>query len=299
MHSTHFDLHGKPFHALTAGPPGAPCLLFLHGFPEFCGGWADVIPHLSDRFHCVAPDQRGYGQSWRGGSVADYAPRHLAADAIAMIDRFGQGKATVIGHDWGASVAYAVAMRARDKVEKLIIANGVHPVPFQTALAAGGAQSAASRYIEWLRAPGSETALAENDFEGMFALFSRHMDMGWLTEKKRAALRRAWRDARGLRAMIDWYRATPLKVAEPGRPIPAEALPAWDADALRITMPHLLLWGMNDTALLPEARAGLPAFCDDLWVVEYADADHWIAHQKPGELARQIAAFASTGRPAG
>lgn len=291
MDSTFFDIAGKRFHALTAGDPQAHCLLFLHGFPEYCGAWTDVIPHLADHFYCVAPDQRGYGQSWRGGEVADYQAKHLARDAIAMIDRFGDGRATVIGHDWGASVAYAVAMRAPERVSRLIIANGVHPATFQKALASGGKQSEASQYIEWLRAPGSEDALVAGDFEKMFGLFSRHMDMGWFTDAKRADYAAAWRDAAGVRGMVNWYRATPLQVAKPGAQIPPQDLPPWDPDALRITMPHLLLWGMNDVALLPEARSGLEDFCDSLKVVEFPDADHWIPHQKPVEVARAIAAF--------
>ncbi|MEM7438906.1 MAG: alpha/beta hydrolase [Pseudomonadota bacterium] len=293
MKSTYFQIGDKPFHALVAGDPANPCLIFLHGFPEYCGAWSDVIPHLADRFYCVAPDQRGYGQSWREGSVAEYAAKHLASDVIAMIDTFGGGQATLIGHDWGASVAYAVAMRAPDRVTRLVIANGVHPATFQKALASGGAQSAASQYIEWLRAPGSEEELAANNHEKMFGLFSRHMDMAWLSDQKRTEYAAAWGSAADVRGMVNWYRATPLKVAKPDQPIPASELPQWDPAALRITMPHLLLWGQGDTALLPEAREGLEDFCDDLTVVEFPGADHWIPHQKPKELVAEITTFLS------
>lgn len=291
MDSLFFDIGDKRFHALRAGDPANPLLLCLHGFPEYCGAWADVMPHLADRFHVIAPDQRGYGQSWRGGDVADYAAKHLAADAIAMIDRLGGGRAILAGHDWGASVAYAVAMRAPERVSHLVIANGVHPAPFQRALAAGGAQSEASQYIEWLRAPGSEEALAEDDFARMFGLFSKHMNMGWLTEEKRRAFAAAWRDAEGVRGMVNWYRATPLKVAKPGAPLPEDALPPWDTAAMRITMPHLLIWGEDDRALLPASRAGLEDFCDDLTVRSFAGADHWILHQEPEAVAQTMQAF--------
>lgn len=288
-----FDLNGKIFHALTAGTPGKPLLLFLHGFPEYCGAWAKVMPEFAEGYYCVAPDQRGYGGSWREGDVSDYAAKHLAADVLAMIERFGKGRcAALIGHDWGASIAYACAMRAPDgMIERLIIANGVHPAPFQKELAAGGDQSASSQYIEWLRKPGSEKKLAENDFERMFALFSDKMDMSWLTDDLRAEYHSAWRDESGVRAMINWYRATPLLVAQPGKPVAPEKLPAWNPADLRITMPHLLLWGMNDTALRPETRDGLAQYCDDLTVKEHDTADHWILHQQPEWVADQINIF--------
>jgi pimeloyl-ACP methyl ester carboxylesterase len=292
MQDIEFVIKDKPFHAITAGDREKPLLLFLHGFPEYCGAWADVLPNFADEYYCVAPDQRGYGQSWRGGDVADYAAKHLAADALAMIDMFGGGKAAaLLGHDWGASVAYACAMRAPEKMEKLVIANGVHPAPFQKGLAAGGPQAKASQYIEWLRQDGSEKALVANDFERMFGLFAKYMDMSWLTEEKQKAYRAAWRDEDGVRGMVNWYRATPLLVAKPDEPIPANDLPQWDQEALRIRVPHLLLWGMGDKALTPETRDGLKDYCDDLTMVERRDADHWIIHQHPEWVADQIKTF--------
>ncbi|MEM9852785.1 MAG: alpha/beta fold hydrolase [Pseudomonadota bacterium] len=278
----------KTLHLDARGHAEAPPILFLHGFPEYRAAWAPVAERLSDSYRCLMPDQRGYGLSWRGGAVADYAVKHLAADAIAMIDTFCGGRATVAGHDWGASVAYAVAMRAPERVSQLIIANGAHPVTFQRALAAGGAQAQASSYIDWLRAPGSEEALAKDGFARMFGFFERHMNTDWLTPATRAAYARAWRDAAGVGAMVNWYRATPLQVAKPGAPLDNADLPPWNPAALRVSMAHLLLWGMQDKALLPEARAGLDAFCDDLTVKEHAQADHWIIHQEPDWVARHM-----------
>lgn len=283
---------GQKFHALVSGDPANPVLLFLHGFPEYSGAWVEVISLLSDRWFCVAPDQRGYGQSWRPEGVENYATKHLVKDVAGFIDYFGQGcVAALIGHDWGASVAYATAMRWPQKIGKLVVANGVHPAPFQAALAAGGAQSAASQYITWMRNDGAEDILAADDFARMFSLFGAKMDWSWMTETRRAAYKQAWGDAAGLRAMINWYRATPLKVAAAGVPIPADDLPKWDVDALRISMPHLLIWGQADTALLAASRAGLENYCASLIIRETAEADHWILHQKPEFVANAISEF--------
>ena len=286
-------IEDRPFGALTAGDPQAPMILCLHGFPEYSGAYEDILPLLAKTHYCVAPDQRGYGRSWKPAEVAAYAMPELMADAAAMIAHFGRGRPAraVIGHDWGAAVAYALAFRHPDLVERLVIANGVHPVPFQNALAAGGAQSAASQYIEWLRADGSENALADDDHARMFRIFSENMDMSWMTPQKRQDYRAAWGDAAAVRGMVNWYRASALKVARPGNPLPPEALPRLNPAHLRVTMPHLLLWGLEDTALLPEARHGIERFCDNLEIHEIEGADHWLLHQQPERVARLIHDF--------
>jgi len=247
---------------------------------------------LAEDWYCVAPDQRGYGASWRPEGVEHYATKALVSDVLGVIDHFGDGKvAALIGHDWGASVAYATAIRWPQRMARLVVVNGVHPAPFQKALASGGAQTAASQYITWLRQDGAEDRLAENDFARMFSLLSAKMDMSWMTAERLEYYKAAWRDAAGLRAMLNWYRATPLLVAKPGVPLPAESLPHWEIEALKVRMPHLLIWGVDDTALLPEARDGLEAYCDDLKIVDVDGADHWILHQKPERVAGEIHKF--------
>ena len=284
---------GQTFSALTAGDPEKPLILCLHGFPEYSGAFEDILPFLAGEYFCVAPDQRGYGGSWKPAEVAAYAMSELMADAAAMIAHFGRGKpaAAVIGHDWGAAVAYALAFRHADKFERLVIANGVHPVPFQNALAAGGAQSAASQYIEWLRADGSESALVAEDHARMFRIFSENMDMSWMTPEKRQGYRDAWGDVDGVRGMVNWYRASALKVAKPGVPLTPDALPRLNPKHLRVSMPHLLLWGLEDTALLPEARQEIERFCDNIEIHEIEGADHWLLHQQPERVARLVLDF--------
>lgn len=263
------------------GDPDLPKLLMLHGFPEYGGAWEAVATQLCHRFHCIAPDQRGYGASHAPEDVGSYALSRLVADAAALTEG---APATVLGHDWGASVAYGLAMAHPERVSRLIVVNGVHPVPFQRAMSAGGAQSRASQYINTLRAPGSEDRLAADDFAGLMRLFSAHMDLSWLTGDARAAQMAIWRQS-GLRGMINWYRASPLVVADPGTPEPMPDLPV---DRLHIRCPHLLIWGMNDTALLPAATDGLETFAPYLTRVDIPGADHWVCHQKPDKVATAI-----------
>ena len=288
MRSEMRDLNGQPFFLRHWGDESLPKILLLHGFPEYGGAWSDLAPHLSDRFHCIAPDQRGYGQSWAPAGVSNYTTSALVSDMAALI---GDQPLTVLGHDWGASVAYGLAMFRPELVDRLIIMNGVHPVPFQTAMAAGGAQSEASQYINALRADGSQDWLAENDFARLLALFSAHMDLSWLTPDRLADYKVEWSRPGRLHAMIDWYRASPLQVASPGEPI--TDLPALPLDRLMVRCPHLLIWGDNDTALLPISTEGLERFAPDLTRVHIPGADHWLHHQQPARVAAEISTWMS------
>ncbi|MEM1300285.1 MAG: alpha/beta hydrolase [Pseudomonadota bacterium] len=289
MRETIIDLNGHPTRVMQSGTEG-PAILLLHGFPEYSGAWEEVMAALPN-CRCYAPDQRGYGISYRPEAVEEYAAGRLARDMLDLIGALGLNRIHVVGHDWGASVAYAVAFANDPRVVSLTILNGVHPIPFQKALAAGRAQTAASQYIPWLKREGSEDILAANGFARLRALFAEGMDMSWLTGARLEAYKAAWKDATTLRAMVNWYRTSPLAVPPTGKILPDDQLPYLPADRMRVRIPHLLVWGMGDMALLPEARAGLGEFCADLTVHEIEGADHWLHHQKPAEVADLIRAF--------
>lgn len=276
-------LRGQPFYVRRTGDPDLPHLLLLHGFPEYGGAWDELSALLSHRFHCIAPDQRGYGQSYAPQEVSAYTTSELVSDMAALI---GADPVTVLGHDWGAAVAYGLAMFRPELVDRLIIMNGVHPAPFQREIAAGGAQTEASQYIHYLRKEGSEDLLARDDFAKLRALFSAHMDMGWMQGARLAAYSAAWGQPGRLRGMVNWYRASPLRVGQPGAPL--TNLPSLPKDKLMVRSPHLLIWGTQDTALLPETTEGLEDYAPDLTRVEIAGADHWLHHQKPQEVAQAI-----------
>jgi len=278
-------LNGHPFHIRHWGDPGLPVLLMLHGFPEYGGAWGDLAPLLARHFHCIAPDQRGYGQSWAPEGVENYTASALVGDMAALITQIG-APVTVMGHDWGAAVAYGLAMFKPDLVKQLIIANGVHPVPFQRAMAAGGAQSKASQYINYLRRDTSHNELAADDFAKMKQLVMAKMDSGWLTEAKAQEYLTEWARPGRLKTMIHWYRASPLRVADPGKPL--TDLPSLPLERLVVRCPHLLIWGDLDSALLPESTEGLEAFAPDLTRVTLPGLNHWLIHQEPQAVADTI-----------
>ena len=281
-------LNGQRFFLRTWGDVENPPLLMLHGFPEYSGAWDEVATRLRDRFYCIAPDQRGYGQSYAPTDVADYHIQHLVSDLVALIDHIG-GPIDVVGHDWGASAAYALAIARPDLLRKLVILNGVHPIPFQRALIEDADRIAASQYILWLQRAGSEQVLAADEFAKLQAMFAGPMNLSWLDKVQLKGYLAAWKDASGLKAMINWYRATGLYVPELGGDITPPA--PLDPDMMRITVPHLLIWGTDDTALLPSSYAGLDALCDAFALRKLKGADHWLHHQKPDEVAVLIRDF--------
>ncbi|MCL4674849.1 MAG: alpha/beta hydrolase [Pararhodobacter sp.] len=284
MSTTRIDLNGRGFCLHRWGPRDAPAILMLHGFPEYGGAWAGLAAALPG-WRCIAPDQRGYGQSWAPAEVTAYDLRSLVGDVAALIDRIG-APLPVIAHDWGAIVAYGLAMWRPDLVSRLIVINGVHPGPFQREVARGGAQSAASQYIGYLRADGAEDRLRRDDFAALRRLFAANMDMSWLSGAVLDAYRHEWARPGVLTGMLNWYRASPLRVAPVGHALasPHALTPAQGL----VPVPHLVVWGQDDTALLPATLEGLDAYCPDLTIEHVADADHWICHQKPAVVADLI-----------
>ena len=285
------DVGGRGFHALAWGDPSLPPVLLLHGFPEFSGAWAEIGPRLAGRFRCVAPDQRGYGRSWRPEGVGRYAMGGLVSDMAGVIDAMG-GRAAVVGHDWGAAVAYGLAILSPGRVSRLVVVNGVHPLAFQRELAEGGAQAEASRYIEWLRREGSEAPLAADGYARLWRMFG---DLpGALGPERRGAYEEAWGGAAGLRSMVDWYRAAPIRIPPPGERLAPDGR---DPERFRIAMPHLVIWGMEDVAFVPEMRLGAEPFSGSFELEEVAGSDHWVIHREPDRVAERIARFLAAGAP--
>lgn len=280
------DLDGQTFHLHRWGDVKSTPLLMLHGFPEYGGAWREVAEHLPD-YHCIAPDQRGYGQSWAPSDVSHYKARHLVGDLAALIEQIG-APVPVVAHDWGAAIAYALTIRHPELVSALVVINGVHPGPFQRELAKGGSQSETSAYIDYLRDPRAEERLAPDDFAGLRRLFAAKMDMAWLDGPVLQDYLREWGREGRLTGMLNWYRASPLQVAKPGQPLD---LPPILPEAAMIRVPHLVIWGDDDRALLPECLEGLEAYCPDLTIRRVPGADHWICHQKPAEVAALIREF--------
>jgi len=286
------SVNGLQMHLRAMGDPSAPLVLFLHGFPEYSGAWDEVLPAFAGAYQAVAPDQRGYARSTKPEGVEAYRVKQLVRDVLALGDLLSPGKPfTIVAHDWGASVAYAAAIAAPARIARLVVINGVHPGPFQSALIEDEAQRAASSYIHYLRDPRAEERLSANNFEKLLGMLSRFGPQPWLTPERQAAYIEAWSPPGALTGMLNWYRASPLLVPRPGETVDPAKVLKLDPRQFRVRMPHLVVWGMDDRALLPVTRATLADYCDDLTVREIAGADHWVVHQRTEQVIGLIRDF--------
>ena len=141
--------------------------------------------------------------------------------------------------------------------------------------------------------------LAQDDYRGLAAEFGFGQPTGVRPDRSRGGLFEEYyanlfvedlgrRDYVRAGNGLSVVQATPMQVAKPGQPIPAEEIKALDPAKLRVKPPHLLIWGKKDTALKMSAHEGLDDLCDDLAVRYFDDADHWIIHQQPDAVAATI-----------
>lgn len=292
MKSEFVSINGHEFFVRLWGDASKPKLMLLHGFPEYGGAWEELTAYLCDDFYCIAPDLRGFGQSYKPRGVENYRMSLVVQDVIGLMAYYSSEKPiNLLAHDWGAAAAYVVASAAPQMISKLIVLNGVHPIPFQVELAKGEAQAVASQYMNWLRREDSVELLAAADFEKLINLLCQNMDSEWFDEEKMRAYKIEWAREYCLEAMLNWYKASPLKVPPVGQTLTADELVTIDAGKMRVSMPHLIIWGKNDTALLVECRDGIYDLADNVKIVELADADHWLHYQQPQKIATEIGAF--------
>ena len=277
-------------HYAEMGRSDAPLIVCLHGFPEYWVAWKAVMAELAGGFRLVAPDQRGFNLSSRPVEVEAYRGRHLVADIASLADHLSPERPFVLaGHDWGASIAYAYAFRHAARLSHLVIANGVHPVCFQRAILEDPEQRQASQYMRLLRSDRAEHLLSEDGYRRLMGMIEGFSTTAFMDDETRAAYIETWSRPGALSAMLNWYRASPILVPDPGAA--ADMPPELSKGDFTLPMPHLLLWGEADQALRPSTFAGLQEFAPALTVRRFADAGHWILHERPREVADAIRTF--------
>ncbi len=287
--STPHRLHlstGVELDVWTTGNPANPPILFLHGFPESHRTWRHQMAGLADHYFCIAPDQRGYARSDKPADVDAYRVPILVADVLAVADALGVGPFTLVGHDWGGAVAWATALKHPDRVARLIQCNAAHPYVFQHTLVFDPAQRAASQYITEFRDRDVEGEVAEKGVEWFFEDRFAKISGGAISADDKAAYIDEWSQPGALTGMLNWYRASPMQVPAPDAP--AVSTPFLDAAFPKLTMPVLVIWGMQDEALLPCQLDGLDTHIADLTIIRVADAGHFIPWEQPEAVTKAM-----------
>ncbi|MFC2046262.1 alpha/beta fold hydrolase [Chloroflexota bacterium] len=264
--------NGIRLHTALAGPEDGDPVLLLHGFPDAWFGWEAQIEALAEAgFRVVAPDQRGYNLSDKPRGVANYEMGTLLNDVLGLADVFGYERFCLAGHDFGAMVAWNLAMRHPERLRRLAIANVPHPAVMGDFLRRNPSQMRKSWYALFFQLPHlPERVVRANNWR--FLISAMPDD---LTETERDCYREAWAVPGAMTGMINWYRAS-LRSLRRSKGTP------------QIRVPALILWGQQDPHI-SYAMAPLSAdLCQDCRLVTFDDASHWVLHDKPKEVSQLL-----------
>jgi pimeloyl-ACP methyl ester carboxylesterase len=259
---------GVKIHYVVEGK--GPLVVMIHGFPDYWATWKPLMATLSAAgYRTAAIDNRGYNLSGQPKGEAAYAMPNLVGDVAAVIAAEGQKNAVVIGHDWGAAIAWNVAMSRPDVVNKLIIMSVPHPAGMGRELATNKAQQEGSNYARNFQKPGSEKNLTA---EGL---------AGWVKDpKEKPGYVEAFRRS-DFAAMMNYYRANyPKGVGETAGPPPS--FPP-------IKVPVLVIHGMKDTALNAAGHNGTwEHVTADTTILMVPTAGHFVQHDAEALVDRTI-----------
>lgn len=261
-------------HYVSAGRRDKPLVLLLHGFPDFWFSWKHQILGLKNDFWLVVPDLRGYGQSSKPTRIEDYRVSKLVEDVHGLLRSIGREKVTIIGHDWGAVVAWTFARKYEEMVNKLVVINGPHPLAMEHQLQHSIDQMIKSWYFVAFQAPWlPEAFLSANDLQALERLHDAYDD------EEREAFKYVFGKPGALTGPLNYYRASFGKRAS-GAP-----------KRRRLTAPALVVWGRRDFALT-EPLAALSLEYASGGRVEYVDgAGHWVHRERPQLVNQQIKHF--------
>ncbi len=271
-HSHHDLATGVRVHLAAAGPPDAPAVLCLHGWPQHWWSWRDVIAELPD-LRVLAPDMRGFG--WSGAPADDvFVKERIAEDAIALLDALGLDRVRLAGHDWGAWVAMLAALRAPDRFSSLLAMSINSPwVPTITGLR----NLWRLAYIPPLAAPViGERLVRDGGFPRRLLEVARRDGRAWTDEEIETYLA-VLREPQAAHASSKLYRDFVLREA------PKNLMGAFRGR--RFAMPARLLHGRRD----PLGRELVQGFKGE---VEFVDgAGHFLPEEKPALVAERIRAM--------
>jgi epoxide hydrolase 4 len=269
---------GIRLHYVEAG--NGPLVILLHGFPEFWYSWRHQLPALAQAgFHVVAPDMRGYNLSDKPHDWRAYDAALLADDIAGLIRSFGEQRAYVAGHDWGAAVAYSLAMLHPDVIRRLAILNVPHPARMVEGLRTLK-QLRKSWYMFFFQIPSLPERLIARDG---FSFAKRSLRADSKDAFSDADLERyveAWSQPGALTGSINYYRAAL-------RRSPRKAL----ARLAPIHTPTLVIWGMRDRHLGSELAEPAREWVPDVRVERIPDATHWVQHDAPDRVNELLISF--------
>lgn len=268
------EVHGTGLQVQDVG--SGPPVVLLHGWPDTHRVWRHQVAALTSAgYRCIVPDLRGFGGSDKPSAVEAYAVPVLAGDVLGVLEHLGIERSHVIGHDWGAALAWALAAFAPERVDHLAVLSVGHPGAFREA---GLPQREKSWYMLLFQFPGvAERWLSADDFANIRG--------GWLDHPDGDAVAADLARVGALTASLNWYRAN----------VPPESLLATGSRVPQVAAPTMGVWSSGDVALLEAQMTGSVRYVSGRWRYERIDgAGHWLQLQRPDEVNRLLLDFLPT-----
>jgi len=275
--------NGLDFHVASCGE-GDRLALFLHGFPECWYSWRHQLPLLAELgYRAWAPDLRGYGRSARPPRVEDYAVEALLDDIAGLIDASGCASVTLIGHDWGAILAWYFAMRKLRPIDRLVIMNVPHPAIFGRVMRSWK-QLRRSWYAAFFQIPRLPEALMRaGDYRAIRQAFVQSAaNPSRFSSDDLQVYRDSAAQPGALTAMLNYYRA--MVRGGGGERQRRLGFP-------RIDVPTLMIWGLADVALCVEATHGTEEYVSDLTLRYLPGISHWVQQDAPEVVNAMLSAW--------
>jgi len=268
------DNNGVKIHYVMKGE--GPLIVMLHGFPDYWYTWRNQMAVLSKNYQVVAIDLRGYNKSDKPEGVENYKMSHLIMDISVVIKHFPQGKAIVIGHDWGGAIAWQVAMWRPELVEKLVVLSTPHPNGLFREMNNNKTQQDNSQYArDYQKEDASEKLTAEG---------LAH----WVKDE---AAKKYYIEAfnrSDFEAMLNYYKASFPKQVKKDNNISKKQKPKVSVPQKKVKCSTLAIFGLEDKALLPAGWNGTWDWIDsDFTLVSIPGAGHFV-QQDASEMVTRI-----------
>lgn len=272
--------NGIQLHYKTKGQ--GKLMLMLHGFPEFWYSWRYQITEFAQDYKVVALDLRGYNDSDKPKELAAYKIDVLVEDIAGVIKGLGYDNCILVSHDWGGAIAWNFAYTYPEMLEKFIVMNLPHPAKFSQGLKTPQ-QLLKSWYIFWFQLPYlPERSLQANNYQSIANIFQKTaIDKTAFTPEDLEAYKKAAAKPGALTAMLNYYRNI------------FKGLLKSPQEWTKLSLPILMIWGENDTALGKELTYGTEEYCTDFTLKYIPNCSHWVQQEQPKLVNQYMREFLS------
>lgn len=281
-HFVSLKTQGIRLHYVEAGDRQKPLIVCVHGFPECWFSWRHQLQHLSQNYWVVAVDLRGYGDSDKPSKTSDYDTNLLVEDLHQFILALGKDKCTLLAHDWGGALAWQLVLKYPQLFNYHINCNGPHPTAFKKHMDSSWKQKFMSWYIIFFQTPWiPELYISCEDLKGLEEIFrGNNNNVEAFPDEVIEAFKYHYSKKGALTPPINYYRNIDFT--------------AFDVKIPKVTVPTLIIWGVDDIALGKELAILAVSECESAELKFVEGASHWVQQDKPKEVNSYILEYLSS-----